>query len=802
MKKYLLTIFCLAYAFIVYAGPVSENQALAKACQFMPGKGFVLAKSAESKARPGQGNGSTPYYVFNAEDNGGFVIVSGDDRTKPILGYSESGALDEDNLPENVASWLDYYAKAISALENCNVEPVSATKTKRNSVEPLLTTKWNQTSPYNNQCIFNGDVCMTGCVATAMAQVVNYFKYPKKVKAIEGYTKGSYTIPSLDAATISWKNMCPTYYSYDNRTEAQKDAVATLMRYCGQSVLMYYGPNSSGSSELRVPSALVKYFGYSKSAHVIYQVGYSPEEWENEIYQELAAGYPIIYCGTAADDCGHCFVLDGYKDGTYHVNWGWGGYCNGYFVLTVMDSRGPDHPDWAFGGNQTAVVGVRPFKGGTLDYPLMTVNHIRLMSANEITRGSKNENFEVNIRLGFWINSEDAVLGGVFALYKGDKKVQTLTEPRILLFPPNLYETTTLNLSFGANLADGKYRIEALYYDKDSVCHKPQGFGYRYTEAVIKGNKLTLTNYPLIGTVKLNKSKVTIQKGKTVTLKATVSPSTLSDKSVTWTSSNTKVATVTSEGKVKGVKAGTATITCTSSTGLSATCKVTVGYVKLDKTKASVKKGKTLTLTPTVYPSSLSDKSVTWKSSDTSIATVTTAGKVKGVKYGTATITCTSNATGLSTTCKVTVGAVTLSKTKASVKKGKTVTLKATVYPSSLSNKKVTWESSNTKIATVTSAGKVKGVKAGTVTITCTSNATGLSATCTVTVTKSSGSRSLDGDDDAVTGIEEEMIDDPVVIEPFDVYDLSGRKVLHQVTSLDGLPDGIYIVNGRKILKK
>ena len=145
---------------------------------------------------------------------------------------------------------------------------------------------------------------------------------------------------------------------------------------------------------------------------------------------------------------------------------------------------------------------------------------------------------------------------------------------------------------------------------------------------------------------------------------------------------------------------------------------------------------------------------------------------------------------------------MTLSKTKASVKKGKTVTLKATVYPSSLSNKKVTWESSNTKIATVTSAGKVKGVKAGTVTITCTSNATGLSATCTVTVTKSSGSRSLDGDDDAVTGIEEEMIDDPVVIEPFDVYDLSGRKVLHQVTSLDGLPDGIYIVNGRKILKK
>ncbi|MBR2229258.1 MAG: Ig-like domain-containing protein [Prevotella sp.] len=382
--------------------------------------------------------------------------------------------------------------------------------------------------------------------------------------------------------------------------------------------------------------------------------------------------------------------------------------------------------------------------------------------------------------------------------------------------------------------------------------------------------------------VKLSKTKAIIEKGKTLTLKATVTPSNLPDKSVTWKSSNTKVATVTSAGKVKGVKTGTATITCTSnSTGAKATCKVTVGSVKLDKTEATILKGKTLTLTATVTPSNLPDKSVTWKSSNTKIVTVTSAGKVKGVKTGTATITCTSNATGLKATCKVTVikSTVTLNKTEACVQKDKTMTLKATVTPSDLADKRVTWESSDTKIATVTSAGKVKGVKYGTATITCTSIATGakatcqvtvgkvvinmteftlkksravtlvatiypttltdksmtwkssdpsiatvnaegkvkgikagkatitctsvatgLKGTCTVTVLSTSEARSMIGDDDELTGIME--LESPAIPEPFDVYDLSGRKVLHQVTSLDGLPDGIYIVNGKKILKK
>jgi uncharacterized protein YjdB len=304
-----------------------------------------------------------------------------------------------------------------------------------------------------------------------------------------------------------------------------------------------------------------------------------------------------------------------------------------------------------------------------------------------------------------------------------------------------------------------------------------------------------------VGYVKLDKTEAVIEKGKTLTLTATVYPSSLTDKTVTWKSSNTKIATVSTAGKVKGVKAGTVTITATSkATGLKKTCTVTVGYVKLDQTKATLLKGKTLTLTATVYPSSLTDKSVTWKSSNKAVATVTSAGKVKGVKAGTATITCTSKATGLKTTCTVTVvnGKVTLNKTEVRVQKGKTVTLKATVTPTSLKDKSVTWKSSNTKIATVTADGKVKGIKAGTATIICTSNATGKKSTCTVTVLQSMVSLPFNGDE----LLEDQEMENPGVEEPFDVYDLNGRMVKSQVTSLDGLPSGIYIVNGKKILKK
>ena len=304
------------------------------------------------------------------------------------------------------------------------------------------------------------------------------------------------------------------------------------------------------------------------------------------------------------------------------------------------------------------------------------------------------------------------------------------------------------------------------------------------------------------GSVTLDKREVTLIKGTTVTLKPTVL-TTMDDRSVTWTSSDTRIATVTTAGKVKGVRAGTATITCTSNaTGLKATCTVNVvkGTVTLNKTEAFIEKGKTTTLKATLTPTTLEDMSVTWTSSDKTVATVSSSGKVKGVGYGTATITCTSVATGVSATCTVTIGKVVINIPEFTLRRTRTATLAVTLYPTTLTDKSVTWKSSDTKVATVSSSGKVKGVGAGTATITCTSNVTGLKGTCTVTVLAVSESRSFEGDDDT-TGIDE-VENAPAEILPFDVYDLNGRKVAHQVTTLDGLPNGLYIVNGKKILKK
>ena len=380
---------------------------------------------------------------------------------------------------------------------------------------------------------------------------------------------------------------------------------------------------------------------------------------------------------------------------------------------------------------------------------------------------------------------------------KLDKTEAFVKKGKTLTLTPTVYPTTLADQSVTWSSSDTNI---ATVSSAGKVKGVKVGTATITCTSVATGLSTTCT--VTVGAVTLSKTKAAIKKGKTVTLTAKVYPTTLTDQSVTWSSSDTNIATVTSTGKVKGVKLGTATITCTSvATGLSATCTVTVGAVTLSKTTAAIEKGKTTTLTPKVYPSTLEDKSVTWTSSDTKIATVSSTGKVKGIKYGTATITCTSNATGLSATCTVTVGKVVIGVSEVTIKKSRTVTLIATVYPSTLTDRSVTWESSDTRIATVSSGGKVKGIKAGTVTITCTSVATGLSSTCTVTVLAASGARSMEGDDDETTGIES-LEEVPAATEPFDVYDLSGRKVRSQVTSLKGLPAGIYIVNGKKMIIK
>ncbi len=251
--------------------------------------------------------------------------------------------------------------------------------------------------------------------------------------------------------------------------------------------------------------------------------------------------------------------------------------------------------------------------------------------------------------------------------------------------------------------------------------------------------------------VKLNKTSASLKIGETVTLSATAGPANADNKTIKWSCSPSSVASVSDNGVVIAKKAGTAKVTATAvdGSGKKAVCKVKVTDpnvkvtgVKLNKSSASIDKGKTITLTATVKPKNASNTKVTWKSSNTSIATVSSDGVVTAKKAGTATITATTKDGNKKATCKVTVKeaktvkvtGVSLNKTSASVEKGNSITLKATIKPSNATNKNVTWKSSDKRIATVDSNGKVKGVKKGTATITVTTKDGSKKATCKVTV--------------------------------------------------------------------
>ena len=246
--------------------------------------------------------------------------------------------------------------------------------------------------------------------------------------------------------------------------------------------------------------------------------------------------------------------------------------------------------------------------------------------------------------------------------------------------------------------------------------------------------------------ITLSKTSASILRNKTITLKATAGPSSANDKSVAWTTSNKKVATVNSKGVVKGIAKGTATITATARDGskVKAACKITVRQpvtkITLNKKSASILRNKTITLKATAGPSSANDKSVTWTTSNKKIATVNSKGVVKGIAKGTATITATAkDGSKVKAVCKITVRQpvtkLTINKTKLTVKKGKTATLKVTVAPSSANDKSLKWTTSNKNIATVTQKGVVKGIKKGTVTITAAArDGSGKKVTCKVTV--------------------------------------------------------------------
>ncbi len=385
MKRTIALFYALLTVAMVLANPIDKQQARQLAAQFAESRGAQL--KGEPLRAPGRTTATEqqPLYVFNTDGNQGFVIVSGDDRAETILGYTEQGQYDEENLPENFRWWLEMTAKEIEALslqgEAQREAPARKVKTHR-AITPLLVTEWNQGSAteegyiYNTLCpTINGKHCITGCVATAGAQIMYYYQWPKKATSVvPGYTteySQADTSADLPAVTFKWADMKPVYTSADKGTPAA-EAVARLMLYCGYAANMWYGLGASSAATSTLARGMAEYFDYDPNTfRTVYRDTYSIEEWDELIYQELAASRPIVYSGSSFTG-GHAFICDGYDgEGMYHFNWGWGGSYNGFFTLQATNpySQGESTRE-GYVFQQYVTIGIQPNTGtGAPDDP-------------------------------------------------------------------------------------------------------------------------------------------------------------------------------------------------------------------------------------------------------------------------------------------------------------------------------------------------------------------------------------------------------------------------------------------------
>ncbi len=342
MNKSILVLAAATAAFAANAEVLTPEQALARVRVDGPARIHGLQSSGDAALRPvyTQSAGSLPAaYVFDTRS--GYMVVAADDVAAPLLGYADEGSFDAANIPDNLRYWLESYASEIAWARDNGVEPARsrASRADRAPIAPLVKTQWNQGSPYNNYCpIYNGSRSVTGCVATAMAQVMKYYNYPAKGTGSHSYTTKTLKISqSMDFSSTSfrWTSMADSYGSFSSTS--QKNAVATLMHACGVSVDMDYTPNESGTPSMNVASALANYFGYDKGVRYLMRDYYGMAEWEELVYNQLVEFGPVQYSGSNTS-AGHSFVCDGYSsDGYFHFNWGWGGMSDGYFLLTALD---------------------------------------------------------------------------------------------------------------------------------------------------------------------------------------------------------------------------------------------------------------------------------------------------------------------------------------------------------------------------------------------------------------------------------------------------------------------------------
>ena len=401
------------------------------------------------------------YYAFNI-NGGGFVIVAGEDRANPILGFSDRGHLDFNNLPENFKALMCGYKEEIEFLQTHPEYKVPAIDRSSNGpgVAPLVKSTWGQEEPYDWQCpVYQGQYCVVGCVATAMAQVMYYWKYPTSCSSISSYYcyEIGQTIPALPATTFNYSLILPSYCHWDydlseliqdTYTDEQAQEVAKLSRYCGQAVDMSYSPEGSGAYTWTQLSAM-KDFGYSSDARDVernswWGTSYTTAEWEAMIKEELDKGRPILYSANDPNAGGHAFICDGYNaEGMFHFNMGWYGTCDGWYLSTALNMTHRDGEQLKFNSSHEMLLGVVPpsyciiSADGIIapndllvlgDDLSIQANNVRILTSNE----ALNMTFTVNNSSGKQMASSPAVNITTAEFEQGSSISSAITLPTTL----------------------------------------------------------------------------------------------------------------------------------------------------------------------------------------------------------------------------------------------------------------------------------------------------------------------------------------------------------------------------------
>lgn len=350
----LVLLLALGYS-PLQAKRITQWQAQQQAYSFW---GKQMPQKAKAKSRTATtASTSDAYYVFN-NDAGGFVIIAGDDAVTPVLGYTSTGSFDAENLPDGLKDLLKSYERQIAALGDNYVANQTATRAAFTGEKLLNTAEWNQMAPFNK---YTPNNYVTGCVATAGAIVMKHHGYPAKGTGSHSYTWNGQKLTANFEHDYDWANM-PTKYTGDN--DEAFEGVARLMAELGVAVEMQYAKGESGATMEDLVTALQKYFGYSKYARLLAIADLGAGVWNGRLRAEIDANRPILYSAVDSNVGGHSFVIDGYKDESFSVNWGWGGYCDGFYRIGALNPEAGGKPlGDQYNLSQSAVFSLQPSDG-------------------------------------------------------------------------------------------------------------------------------------------------------------------------------------------------------------------------------------------------------------------------------------------------------------------------------------------------------------------------------------------------------------------------------------------------------